>query len=53
MDPHVAKLLRDDPDAGREVLLKLLKHTAKCADCPVVRLVRLQAAASERKRRLG
>jgi len=53
MDPNVEKLIREDPDAGREVLLKMLQHSAKCKDCPVIRLVRLQAAASERKRKTG
>lgn len=48
-DPHITRMIKDDPDAGREVLLAMLRHSARCDDCPVIELIRKQVM--ERKRR--
>lgn len=52
-DPNITRLDRVDPDAGREVLLKLLQHSTKCENCVVVEMVRRLAAESARRRGHG
>ena len=48
-DPNISKLDRIDPDANRELLVKLLRHSGKCQVCPVVKLLRLQFAETKRR----